>query len=133
MKRNLGVCCILLLTGSALLADKVKLIRSEMVPAATGEVEVGHDKNKNTEIEIKVEHLAKPKDLTPPKTTYVVWIQSPTSNLQNAGQLTVSDDLKGEFKTVTPLPNFDVLITAEDNPDTVGPPGEVVLHASVSR
>ena len=59
--------------------------------------------------------------------------QSPTSNLQNAGQLTVSDDLKGEFKTVTPLPNFDVLITAEDNPDTVGPPGEVVLHASVSR
>jgi len=119
--------------GSTLLADKVKLIRSEIVPAASGEIEVGQDKNKNTEVEIKVEHLAKPQELTPPKTTYVVWIKSPSSSARNVGQLAINDDLKGELKTVTPLPNFDVLITAEDNPDTTGPPGDLVLHASVGR
>src|SRR5438067_1815049 len=103
MEHKLGLLFLVCGLASTLLAEKVHLIRSELVPAASGEIEVSRDKNKNTEIDINVEHLAKPSNLTPPKSTYVVWIRSSNSDLQNLGQLTVNSDLKGEFKTVTPL------------------------------
>jgi hypothetical protein len=64
---------------------------------------------------------------------YVVWATelqtgSPTRNL---GALRVEDNLNGKLETLTPLRNFDVLITAEPQA-TVDVPGAPVLRVRVT-
>jgi hypothetical protein len=101
-------------------------------PAATGEVIVGRDKNGNTKIDLKVDHMAQPDRLKPPKNVYVVWIQSPQgSGPENKGELNVNGGVKASVKTVTPYRNFEIFITAEDNAQTTAPSGPEVLRASV--
>ena len=100
-------------------------------PAAAGKIDVDKDKNGNVEVTIKTQHLAKPGMLTPPATAYVVWFQEQSSEPANQGQLTVPSSLKSEFKTTTQYKNFDVFITAEGDPMTKSPSGQVVLRAKV--
>ena len=89
------------------------LTASEAVPAAAGKVEVKKDKNGNTGVTIKTEHLAKPDRLTPPATIYVVWFQERNGEPVGQGALKVKKDLTGEFEDTTALSTFDVLSTAE--------------------
>lgn len=103
------------------------------VPAATGTIQVGHDKNGNTTLDLKVKHLAKPGNLTPPATTYVVWIQRPGVSAENQGQLQVNDNLEGEFKTTLPYHNFQIFITAENNPHATSPSGQEVLRQDITQ
>jgi hypothetical protein len=112
-------------------ATKYHLVASSAVPAATGNVDVHQDKNGNTAAEIKVEHLARPSQLTPPATAYVVWFVQEGSPPVNEGELKVGDDLKGEFKTTTPLKNFEIRITAENDPMTKTMSGPLVMRATV--
>lgn len=107
-----------------------RLRPATMVPAATGEVKTSRDSNGNTVFELKVEHLAKPGNLTPPRRSYVVWTEASGSAPRNEGQLAVGDDLRGEFRGLTPLRAFDVIVTAEDDP-TPSRPGEEILRATV--
>ena len=112
-------------------AKKFQLTAASSVPAARGVVETGRDKNGNTEVKMKVEHLARPESLTPPKTAYVVWFQEKGGETANQGQLTVNKKLEGTFRTVTPLKNFDLFVTAEQEPGTKTPSGSEVLRTSV--
>ncbi len=112
-------------------AKKFPLVAASNVPAARGNVYAGRDDNGNTEVKLEVEHLAKPENLTPSKTSYVVWFQERGSQPVNQGQLRVNKKLKGEFKTVTPLRSFDLLVTAESDVLTQVPSGIEVLRASV--
>ena len=57
---------LLFLTGLAA-AKKYPLTADKSVPAARGQVDVGQDKNGNTEVEIEVEHLAGPESLRHPE------------------------------------------------------------------
>ncbi|HLH42711.1 MAG TPA: hypothetical protein VKV74_06990, partial [Bryobacteraceae bacterium] len=50
----------LLLIAMPLLAEKFHLDPTQIVPAARGMVDVGHDSNQNTTINLHVEHLARP-------------------------------------------------------------------------
>lgn len=114
-------------------ANKYRLVASSVVPAASGDVDVHQDKNGNTALEIKVEHLARPSQLTPPATAYVVWFVQHGSAPESEGELKVNDDLKGEFKTSTPFKSFEVRITAENDPMTKTASGPVVMRASVQE
>ena len=99
--------CIGLTASAAFAAKTFPLTSSSSTPAATGKAEVRKDKNGNTEVTIKTDHLAQPGMLTPPATAYVVWFQDHDSAPMNQGQLKVDKNLKSEFKTTTQLKNFD--------------------------
>ncbi len=127
---------IILVTASLTIASashKYKLNPSTIVPAATGEIDVDKDRNGNTALDLKVKHLAKPDNLTPPQTAYVVWIQSQGGNPENQGQLKVNDNLEGEFKTVTPYKSFQIFITGETNPNATTPSGPEVLRQQITQ
>ena len=113
-------------------AKKFPLTAAPIVPAATGQAEVGKDKNGNSKVKITVEHLAKPESLTPPKNAYVVWFQESGSNPEAEGQLKVNKNLKAEFETTVPWKNFQVLVTAEDDPTAKTPSGPEVLRSIVN-
>jgi hypothetical protein len=112
-------------------AKKFPLTAAAAVPAARGQVDIGHDKNGNTKVELKVEHLAAPDNLTPPRTAYVVWFQERGTEPLNQGVLKPGKDLKATFRSVTPLKTFDILVTAESDPNAKTPGGSEVMRASV--
>jgi hypothetical protein len=129
-------CVLSLIIGALLFVDiaaakKYPLTADRSVPGARGQVDVGRDKNGNTKVEVEVEHLASPENLTPPKTAYVVWFQERGSEPSNQGTLKPNKDLKANFKSVTPMKSFDVLVSAESDPNTKTPSGTEVLRTSV--
>lgn len=114
-------------------AESIPLQPGTIVPAAQGKVDLGHDRNGNTTVDVDVKHLAPPTSLTPPKNFYVVWIQPPNQQPQNVGTLTVNpNSLGGSFRTTTPSKNFDIIVTAEDNPRPQSPSGPVVLRGAIT-
>jgi hypothetical protein len=128
--RVAGILIICSMVGTAF-AGEMQLIADQSVPAATGKVNFEHDKNHNIKFHIDTKHLARPESLTPPKQAYVVWIQPRGKDPQNAGVLTVDQNLEGSFRGTTPYPTFDVFITAEDSPSADHPSGTQVLHGTV--
>jgi hypothetical protein len=125
------LCAGLTILSSVGNAKKFPLTAAASVPAARGQVDVGNDKNGNTKVEVKVEHLATPDSLTPPKTVYVVWFQERGGEPQSQGVLKPGKDLKATFQSVTSMKTFDVLVTAESDPSTKTPSGTEVMRASV--
>jgi hypothetical protein len=114
-------------------AHKFPLTATPVVPGAKGYVDVGQDKNGNTEVDLKVEFLAKPSSLTPPAETYIVWFRQEGSEPESQGQLKVDDNLRGEFKTTTNMKNFDVFVTAENERVPKAPTGPEVLRATIQK
>ena len=114
-------------------ARKFPLTATPVVPGAKGYVDVGQDKNGNTEVDLKVEFLAKPSSLTPPAETYIVWFRQQGSEPESQGQLKVDDNLRGEFKTTTNMKNFDVFVTAENERVPKAPTGPEVLRATIQK
>ena len=114
-------------------ARKFPLTATPVVPGAKGYVDVGQDKNGNTEVDLKVEFLAKPSSLTPPAENYIVWFRQQGSEPESQGQLKVDDNLRGEFKTTTNMKNFDVFVTAENERVPKVPSGPEVLRATIQK
>jgi hypothetical protein len=112
---------------------KYPLAATPVVPGAKGTVDVGTDKNGNSEITLKVEYLPKPSSLTPPAETYIVWFRRQGSEPEAQGQLKVDDNLRGTFKTTTNMKNFDVFVTAESERVPKAPTGPEVLRATVQE
>lgn len=132
MRKQIGLVILAATLGSNFAwGKKFPLTAATSVPAARGEVETDKDKNGNTEVKLETEHLAEPDKLSPPKTAYLVWFQERGGEPALQGQLRVNKKLKGSFRTVTPLKNFDLLVTAESDPNTKTPSGEEVLRATV--
>ena len=80
--RKPGSLIILAVVSASLIyaAKKFPLTAASIVPAAKGAVEIGKDRNGNTEIKLKVEHLANPTSLSPSQTDYIVWLQDKAPN-----------------------------------------------------
>ncbi len=114
-------------------AKKFPLTAASIVPAAKGSVEIGKDRNGNTELKLTVEHLANPTSLSPSQANYIVWLQDKTSEPENRGELKVNGKLEGSFQTVTPRKKFDVFVTGENDSTVKSPSGPEVLRTSVSR
>lgn len=113
-------------------SKKMMFSSSNVVPAAVGSVKVKTDKNKNHSIQVKVTHLAPASKLSPPKSTYVVWMVTENNGTKNIGQLKssgslLSKALKGSLSTVTSFDPRNFFITAEDDGDTQYPGPTTVL------
>ena len=133
--RKLSIVCLTLalLSTAGYAAKKYPLTAASIVPGARGELKVDKDKNGNTRLSMAVQHLANPANLTPPATAYVVWLQDRGGDAENRGRLKMDKNLKATFETVTPLKNFDLLVTAEQDLQAKTPTGPEVLKASVQR
>ncbi len=111
-----------------------KLSASSTIPAAEGHLDCGKAANDNTSVDLKVKHLANPERLTPPASTYVVWIRTDKTAIpQNIGALTVDNDLTGRLKTVTPQRHFELFLTAEASGQVETPTGEELMWANCNR
>lgn len=117
--------------GPACVRKKITANPPAAPPAVNGSAVLSEDSSGKTVIQLKVQHLARPQDLSPSKTAYVVWIQPPGGAAVNQGKLQVSRDLEAEFRAPTALKNFDIFVTAEDNPEASQPTGQEVLRQTV--
>ena len=101
-------------------------------PAAQGTVNVGAEKNGNRSIEVRVEHLSPPERAAPGARSHVVWLVPRAGGVpQNMGALMLQDDLGGVLKTTTPYREFEILVTAEENPGATKPLTRNVMRATV--
>src|SRR5579884_1892808 len=133
MKANnpafLTIVGLLFLTGCA---KHVHLMPAISVPAATAKADLTHDSNGNTLISLDVKHLAKPENLTPPASVYVVWVQPRDAAPIKQGQLQVNDDLSAHFKTPTTYKTFRLFVTAEQSASVTSPSGQQVISQDVT-
>jgi hypothetical protein len=137
MMWKLGTCVCVLVFGictamsSTAVASDVRMTADASVPAATGKAHLDKDRNGNLKLKLEVDHLAKPGALTPTKQSYVVWIEPRGRDAQNMGVLKVNGDLKGSFEGTVPNQDFEVFVTAEDNPSAQMPMGPKLLRAQM--
>jgi hypothetical protein len=132
MRKLYVMCLVLALFGTiAEAAKKYPMTASSTVPAARGQVEIDKDKNGNTRLNMNVEHLADPQNLTPAAALYVVWLQEKAGEPQNQGQLKVDKNLKARFETVTPSKSFDLFVTGERDNGAKAPSGPEVLRIAI--
>ncbi|WP_338870372.1 hypothetical protein WBJ53_22605 [Spirosoma sp. SC4-14] len=107
---------------------KMSFLRSSVVPAASGSTNVKKDKNDNYTLKVSVRNLAEPRDLTPPKNTYIVWMKQDDNSVKKLGQLHPSGKaLTATLNTASVVKPKEVYITAEDNVDILYPAGQTIL------
>lgn len=112
--------------------ERVALEVTPSQPAAQGTVNIGAEKDGNRIVEVRVQHLSPPERATPGARTYVVWLVPRSGGApQNMGVLNLGDDLGGSLTTTTSYRDFDILVTAEENPGATTPSARNVMHASV--
>lgn len=104
---------------------------SSMVPAASGTVEAKTDHH-NVKLDIKVSNLAKPANLAPAASVYLVWVRPNGEAAIKKGSIHIDNDLNGELKVVTTSKNFEVMITAEKSVTESAPMGPDVLRTHVT-
>jgi hypothetical protein len=132
MRKPYTICLTLaLLCTVAYAAKKYPMTAATIVPGARGEVGISQDKNGNTRLTMRVQHLANLENLTPRASAYVVWLRERGGNAENQGQLKMDKNLKATFETVTPLKSFDVFVTAEQDARAKDPSGPEVLKATI--
>jgi len=130
----LFVAVTMLALGVAAWAKTYMMQATSLTPGATGTVDVKGDKTGgNTELTVKVDHLARPTLLTPPANEYVVWIVPGDGAPQNQGVLQVGDNEKGDLKMTTTSSKFRVLVTAEIEAHPRTPSDRVVLRSEVQE
>ena len=135
---RISIKSIILITVSLFLifnliacAKKIPFQNSSQVPAARGNVTYSKDKNNNYQIQLHISYLAEPNRLQPPKTTYVVWMESDqSSNPINLGQIVGTSKLKIKFETVSSSKPKRIFITAEDDPAIRYPGSYLVLETN---
>ena len=109
---------------------------TQTLPAARGNASVMTTDDGNTQVDVKVEHLAQPAQITPDATVFILWVQNRllgegNAQPQNLGALRVGDDLTGKITAMTPLRDFDLYITAEPSAQVVAPSGEALLRTDI--
>ena len=109
-------------------STKAQFLSSAVVPAARGTVQISKDFNKNYVVKINVYDLAGSDRLTPPRSTYVVWLVTADNRAKNIGQINTSNSLDANFETVSAFRPSKIMITAEDDANLLYPSySEVIL------
>lgn len=103
------------------------------VPASEGTVKVTEGPNGNTELSIKVKHLARPEDVVSGTSTYVVWIDPAGAEPQSVGAISLDNELEGRLDTVTSHQRFQLIVTPEQNGQVTGPTNPPVFSFYVDR
>ena len=125
----------LLFTGCS---RKFRFESSSVAPGAEGTVKIKKDHNKNYAISVKTVHLTEADKLEPPRSLYVVWMQTEFNGTKNIGQFKTSSGLfskklKASLTTVSSFKPVQVFITAEDNANVSYPGLERVLTTGLFR
>ena len=105
------------------------MLSNAEIPAGQGTVTVGAADNGNTDVNVRVKHLAPPSKLDPEAKIYVVWIQPSNGAKQNVGALALNDNLEGSLDTVTPHRRFLLTVTPEPG-GRVGAPSHTPIFTS---
>lgn len=113
-------------------AKKIAFQTSTIVPAARGDVKVKKDNNSNYAIKVFIRNLAEVKRLSPPKTAYIVWMETDQQPAKNIGKIDsdnkmFSNKLKASFESVSPTKPTKIFITAEDDVSTQYPSYQIIL------
>ncbi len=118
-----------LLLSSCYATDQLSLRSSWDVPSAVAEVKTRETFRGNTRVDLRVQHLAKPEDVDPTATVYVVWVRPLNRGAlpTNLGKLEVNRHSEGRLSAVTPLHDFEVLITPEPWKTVMVPTGKTIL------
>jgi len=126
-------CTLALAAVSCAGSSKLQMTASPDIPAAQSSVKISPTENGNTQIDLKVEHLALPARVDPAATVYVVWVRGNDTGAQpvNLGALRVDNDLEGNFTGVTPLRAFELYVTAETSQAVTIPAGKTLLSTTV--
>jgi hypothetical protein len=129
----LGLLSLMVLCAAGAAWARTYTLRStSLAPGATGTIDAKAEKSGgNTNVSVKVDHLARPAQLTPAASVYVVWVKPDGGEAVNQGVLTVGDNEKGELKMTTTHPKFEVMITAENEAHPKSPSDRVVLSTEV--
>lgn len=109
------------------------MLAASAVPASEGTVNAVAGANDNTDLTVRVKHLAPANRLASDAQLYVVWVQPLNSPPQNVGVMALDESLVGELKTSTPHRNFTLLITPEPNGQMQKPSHDAVFTTSVRR
>jgi len=110
-----------------------QMISDSDAPASQGTVTVGAAGNGNTDVTVRVRHLAPPSRLASDAKIYVVWIQATDGAKQNVGALTLNDNLEGHLGTVTPHQRFLLTVTPEPSGQVAAPTHDPVFTSWVER
>ncbi len=126
---------VMILMFSSSCARKISFQNSSVVPAAQGSVKLKKDNNNNYQIQIFLGNLAEPGRLDPPKSHYVVWMESDNNYIKNIGQINSSSSfmskrLTATFETVTAVKPTKIYITAENDPGVQYPGSQIVLFTN---
>jgi hypothetical protein len=119
--RNLFFGAVVLFLTSCVSTAKFPV--SSVTPAAEIIAKMKQDKNKNNVIEVTALNMASADRLTPPKSNYVVWIETENNGIKNIGRLTNKNAKKASLKTSTPFTVKEIFITAEEQDDISYPSG----------
>ena len=118
-------------------AGCAKRIRFDPLPLAragkaTARLELTYDRNNTLQIELS--NVPEPSILNDKYTRYVLWVASPDrQSVVNVGQLRVEETKKAEIRTLTPLRNFVLFITAEPQGDVMAPGHDIVFQTKEIR
>jgi hypothetical protein len=127
-------CSVLSLTLMSCSSSKQTMEASNIVPGAAGTVTVKSAENDNTELTVRVKHLAPAQKVATNASNYIVWIQPEGArNFQNVGALKVDKDLEGMQTTTVPYKNFKVLVTPENGTMAQNPTGPAIFEKQVYR
>ncbi len=106
---------------------------STSVPASEGTVRATAGADGNTDVQIRVMHLASPEKVQSGATTYVVWFRAEEGASQNVGAMTVDSSLEGRFDGSTPHRTFQVSVTPEASAQAAYPTNAPVFTSNVDR
>ena len=110
-------------------SKKIQFEKSNIVPAARGDVTVKKDKNNNYNINLEIYYLAEPDRLQPPKKYYIVWLSSNDNQIPlNIGQIVGTSKLHVKFESVSSSKPKRIFVTAEDDETTQYPSRYIVLE-----
>lgn len=128
----------LVLAGAALIlgcTSQQRTLRGTPVsPLSTAEVRTAAGPNDQMQLTVTVYNLPKPQLIAHDATMYIAWAKPSKESGQphRLGQVTVDDSEVGTLQVMTPLREFELIITAEPA-DSAGMLGEPVLTGHVAR
>jgi len=106
---------------------------TSVLPTSIGEVRAVATPDDQTQVTLTVYNLPKPQFVSSDATAYLVWVRpnEASGQPQRLGQLTVDGDA-GNLQAVTPLHEFELVVTAQSPTDS-SIQGDRVLTGQVKR
>ncbi len=106
---------------------------TSVLPTSVGEVRTAATSDDQTQVTVTVYNLPKPQFVSSDATAYLVWVRpnEASGQPQRLGQLSLDGDV-GNLQAVTPLRQFELVVTAQSPTDSALQ-GDRVLTGEIKR